>query len=159
MPSAPRGSPLHLESESASIQLGERIAAVLEPCDLVLLSGDLGAGKTFVARAIAHAFGVPGDEPITSPTFTLVQEYACPRGLLLHADLYRLLDSRVGLDEEILRLGLRERRAEGAILLVEWADTATAALGGDVALHLTLALSGESTREATLKGRHAASVR
>ena len=135
--------------------LGLRIAARLEPGDLVLLSGGLGAGKTFLAGAIARGLGVPDDEPVTSPTFTLVQEYATPRAPLLHIDLYRLRDSAAGLDVEVARLGLRERRGEGAILLVEWGDDAVHALGGEGDLVVTLVPRGETTREATLSGPRA----
>ena len=117
---------VRLASRRDTTRLGGRIAAVLEPGDLVLLSGDLGAGKTFLARAIARARGVPTDIAIASPTFTLVQEYETPNGALLHVDLYRLreegLDAKVSpaTVREVRRLGLAERRAEGAILLVEW---------------------------------------
>ena len=86
----------------------------------MLLGGDLGAGKTFLAGAIVHARGLGAGEAVTSPTFALVHEYATPRGSVLHVDLYRLRDGPVPLEEEVARLGLRERRAEGAILLVEW---------------------------------------
>ena len=144
-----------LRSRRDTIHLARRIAAGLAPGDLVLLSGDLGAGKTFLARAIARAAGVDRDQAIASPTFTLVQEYASKRGVLLHVDLYRLLDSPAGIDAEVARLGLRERRAEGAIVLVEWGDTAIAALGADVALTVRLARRGEHAREVTLIGERA----
>jgi tRNA threonylcarbamoyladenosine biosynthesis protein TsaE len=140
--------------------LGARIAALLEPGDLVLLSGGLGAGKTFLARAIAHALGVPEEEEVVSPTFTLVQEYVTERAPLLHADLYRLRDSAVGLGVEIARLGLRERRAEGAILLVEWGEEAAAALGGEAELVVALAATTTAdAREASLTGVRARGIR
>ncbi len=126
----------------------------MQPGDLVLLSGDLGAGKTFLARSIARGLGAT--EAVTSPTFTLVREIETPRGLLLHADLYRLRGET--LDAETRRLGLRERRGEGAILLVEWGDEALEALGGDPALVVSLALAGEHAREARLSGPSAAQV-
>ncbi|MBV9947901.1 MAG: tRNA (adenosine(37)-N6)-threonylcarbamoyltransferase complex ATPase subunit type 1 TsaE, partial [Myxococcales bacterium] len=84
--------------------LGASIARVLRPGDLVLLEGDLGAGKTFLVRAVARALGVR--EVVTSPTFTLVQEYTSARGTLVHADLYRLRGGAVPLDVEVARLGL-----------------------------------------------------
>jgi tRNA threonylcarbamoyladenosine biosynthesis protein TsaE len=120
----------------------------------VLLSGDLGAGKTFLARAIARGLGARG--AVTSPTFTLVREIDTPRAPLLHADLYRLLGE--SLADETRRLGLRERRGEGALLLVEWGDDAVDVLGGAPDLVVALALTGEREREATLSGPRAAEV-
>jgi tRNA threonylcarbamoyladenosine biosynthesis protein TsaE len=141
-----------LRSRRDTTRLGAAIARVLEAGDLVVLAGDLGAGKTFLARAIARGLGVP--EAVTSPTFTLVQEYATERAPLLHVDLYRLRESKTPLEQEIARLGLRERRAEGAILLVEWGEDAIDALGGDPSLVVRLAITGDTTRSATLSGRH-----
>jgi tRNA threonylcarbamoyladenosine biosynthesis protein TsaE len=141
-----------LRSRRDTIRLARAIGSRLAAGDLVLLSGDLGAGKTFLARAVARAAGVDEAQAIASPTFTLVQEYASPRGPILHADLYRLLDSPAGLAIEVARLGLRERRAEGAIVLVEWGDGALDALGDDAAFTVHLAITGEHAREATLGG-------
>ena len=137
-----------------------RIAGILAPGDLVLLAGDLGAGKTFLARAIARALGVPTDIAIASPTFTLVQEYATSRGVLLHCDLYRLLDEadpgKTAL--EIRRLGLAERRAEGAMVLVEWGRGFAYDLGGEAALEIDLEIDGDA-RRASLRGPKASLVR
>ncbi len=146
---------VRLATPEETAGLGRTLASRLEAGDLVLLSGGLGAGKTFLARAIARGLGVSEDVAITSPTFTLVQEYATAGAPLVHADLYRLLDSAAGLGVEIARLGLRERRAEGAIVLVEWGDGAAAALGGAPDLVVTLAPAGETSRVATLGGPRA----
>ncbi len=145
-------APRELRSRRDTTRLGQAVARVLQPGDLVLLSGDLGAGKTFLAGAIIHALGVDGGEAVTSPTFSLVHEYPTSRGVVLHVDLYRLRDGSVPLAREVARLGLRERRAEGAILLVEWGEGALDALGGSAALVATLTASGASARRAELHG-------
>jgi tRNA threonylcarbamoyladenosine biosynthesis protein TsaE len=107
----------------------------------VVLSGGLGAGKTFFARALCRALGVPAEIPITSPTFTLVHEYD-GRVPLRHADVYRLQDAG-----ELAELGLREQRAEGAVLIVEWGTPYLDALGGD-GLLLEIAVSSTGERDA-----------
>ena len=135
-------------------RLGVAIASSLEAGDLVLLSGDLGAGKTFLARSIARGLGVR--TPMTSPTFTLVREIPTPRGLLVHADLYRLRGD--ALDVETRRLGLREHRGEGAFVLVEWGEDALDALGGHPDLTVSLAIVGPHGRAAILSGPKAAAV-
>jgi tRNA threonylcarbamoyladenosine biosynthesis protein TsaE len=127
--------------------LGDAIARALRPGDLVVLSGDLGAGKTFLVRAVARALGVA--DAVTSPTFALVHEHASERGPLLHVDLYRLLGE--GLPAELARLGLRERRREGAILLVEWGEDAVQALGGGPDLRVSLSVE-DGVRRAALSG-------
>lgn len=133
-------------------RLGAAIAHVLSPGELVILSGDLGAGKTFLVRAMARALGIRG--LVTSPTFTLVQEYATARAPFVHADLYRLR-AEGKLQAEVARLGLRERRGEGAYVVVEWGEDAVAALGGNAALVISLAILGKSERSATLTGSRA----
>lgn len=135
---------LLLTSRRDTTRLGARVGAALAPGDLVLLSGDLGAGKTFLARAVARELGVPTDTAIASPTFTLVQEYVTPRGVLLHCDLYRLRDEdHARTATEIRRLGLAERRAEGCIVLVEWGEGYDRELGGAAELAVVLSLEGE----------------
>lgn len=145
-------------------QLGVRIAQLLHPGDLLLLAGDLGAGKTFMARAIARTLGVPPSTAIASPTFTLVQEYETPRGVLLHCDLYRLRgedgddEGRAKTAAETRRLGLAERRCgEGAIVIVEWGEGFDRDLGGEPTLSVKLTIAGDS-RVATLSGPAAASL-
>lgn len=147
---------MRLASRRDTTRLGARIAELLEPGDLVTLRGHLGAGKTFLARAIARRLGVPANVAIASPTFTLVQEYAVPKGVLLHADLYRLRDAAAPA-EETRRLGLAERREEGAILLVEWAEGLERELGGEPALSISLELEGDA-RRAALGGRLAGAL-
>lgn len=150
---------LRLASRRNTTHLGMRIAGILGRGDLVLLSGDLGAGKTFLARAIARALGVPTEIAIASPTFALVQEYTVPLGVLLHCDLYRLRDEvdPAKTSVEIRRLGVAERRAEGAIVLVEWGAGFDHDLGGAATLVVDLEVDGEG-RRASLRGPKAASL-
>ena len=103
----------HAATETATI--ARKLAATLSGGDVVLLYGDLGAGKTAFVRGLAEGLGVP-PEAVSSPTFTLVQEYRGGRLTLFHADLYRLNDPR-----EIDDLGLYEI-AEDGVLAIEWAE-------------------------------------
>jgi tRNA threonylcarbamoyl adenosine modification protein YjeE len=122
--------------------LGARIAAALRPGDTVALAGDLGAGKTTLARAILAGLGVA--ETIPSPTFTLVQSYDTARLPVSHFDLYRLKNAR-----ELDELGLDEALERGAAL-IEWPERAEDRLPED---RLTVALRGEmADRRADLRG-------
>jgi len=134
-----------LPTRRATGRLAKAVAEVLGPSDLLILSGDLGAGKTFFTRALCRALGVPASEPITSPTFTLVHEHAGRALPIAHADLYR-----VGDEEELYHLGLRERRGEGALLVVEWGAPFEEALGGD-ALRVTIELDASGERRARIE--------
>lgn len=142
---------LPLASRRATKELARALAKTLQPGDLVILSGPLGAGKTFLVRALLRALGVPEANPVTSPTFALVQEYAETRLRVLHADLYRL-----GGAEEIPPLGLLEEREAGSVLLVEWGAPYAEALGGDA---LMLSLAPLPTRHATLESTGPSSQR
>lgn len=111
----PAGLSAALADEPATIALGRRLARALRPGDTVLLAGDLGAGKSTLARSIIRArAGAAIDVP--SPTFTLVQTYDLPGGEVWHFDLYRL-----GAADEVWELGWEEA-AGMAIVLVEWPD-------------------------------------
>lgn len=133
-----------LAARRDTIRLGRALGKAAEPGDLLLLEGPLGAGKTYLTRAFARAAGVPRDERVTSPTFALVQEYDAARGKLLHADLYRL-----GGAGEVGELGLREARAEGGILVCEWAKRFRDALGPD-GLLVEIAVDAEARRTAEI---------
>ncbi len=148
--------PITLGTRRDSRRLGGAIAKVIAPGDLVILEGGLGAGKTFLVRAIVRALG--GEGRVTSPTFTLVHEHPTPRGILVHADLYRLRAGTTALATEVARLGLRERRSDGAILVVEWAEDAIEALGGEPMLVVSLAIVGPNARSANLSGSRSSGI-
>lgn len=132
-----------LADVAATDRLGARIAAGLAAGDAVALEGDLGAGKTTLARAILRALGVTEDVP--SPTFTLVQLYETRHLIIRHFDLYRI--ERPGDVEE---LGLEEALGEGAAL-IEWPERAWEKLPSEM-LHIALSVSGPCSRLASLRG-------
>lgn len=128
-----------LADESATIELASQLANAL-PADrqgwLLLLEGELGAGKSTLARGLIRALGHRGAVP--SPTYTLVEPYDLPEGLVYHIDLYRVADP-----EELLYLGFDE--LERGLRLVEWPDRAPA-LAGSADLRIGLAYEGDGRR-------------
>lgn len=147
---------LILADEEATRALGSALAGMLQHGDLLLLRGDLGAGKTTLARALIKArlahYGL--DEDVPSPTFTLVQTYDCPGPQLTHVDLYRIED-----ENELRELGLDEALDEG-VVLVEWpqkAERELATLSPD-RLDIALTLMPEGARRVMLTG-HGAWIR
>jgi tRNA threonylcarbamoyladenosine biosynthesis protein TsaE len=106
------------QSAEETIAFGRTLAELLAPAKLVLLRGDLGAGKTTLVKGIAAAFEAAAEEDVASPTFTLVHEYRGPRANLYHIDLYRIDTPR-----ELETLGLDDLRADPkGILLIEWGE-------------------------------------
>ena len=103
------------DTEQETSAAGERLAATLRPGAVVLLFGELGAGKTAFVRGLARGLGAPEDD-VSSPTFTLIQEYSQGRVPLYHVDLYRLAPA------EIPDLGLDELISGDAVVAIEWAD-------------------------------------
>ena len=106
-----------LPDDAATARFGAALAASLKPGDVVSLAGDLGAGKTALARAIIRALASDPALDVPSPTFAIIQPYDTPKGPVLHADLYRLADAA-----EADELGLLDDPE--AIVLVEWASRA-----------------------------------
>jgi tRNA threonylcarbamoyladenosine biosynthesis protein TsaE len=109
-----------IETHSAedTIAFGRTLTELLAPPKLVLLRGDLGAGKTTLVKGIAAAFEAAQEDDVTSPTFTLVHEYRGPRANLYHIDLYRIDTLR-----ELETLGLDDLRADSnSVLLIEWGE-------------------------------------
>ena len=130
-------------SEEETAAVGRDLAATLGAGSVVRLFGDLGAGKTAFVRGLAEGLGVRPDE-VSSPTFTLIQEYRGGRVPLFHVDLYRLNDPR-----EIDDLGLDEIAADG-VMAIEWAEKWRGVQRG--AIDVRIRLGDGDTREITLSG-------
>lgn len=132
-------------SETETEAIGVEVARSLPRGSVVLLDGDLGAGKTVFSRGFARALGI--DEPVSSPTYTIVQEYELPeKGRLYHLDLYRIS----GVDAA-LAFGVDEFLNDpSSYALVEWPERITGILP-DNAVHITLKHIGENQREITVE--------
>lgn len=137
-----------LADEAGTCRLVADVAAVIEPGDVITLSGDLGAGKTTFARALIRFFAGDDSIEVPSPTFTLAQTYSLPRFTLVHADLYRL-----SAPSELTEIGLDDV-AEGTVLLIEWPDRAGTRLPADrLDIAFTLApQQGATARDAHITG-------
>src|SRR4051794_16265578 len=144
--SGPNELTVPLHSRGDTRRLGRLLAECLQTGDLVVLEGDLGAGKTFLARSIARGLGVPAAVRVTSPTFDLVHELPA-RFPVLHVDLYRL-DDRESLGE----LGLSERIGVDAVVLVEWGARFSHALGDD-GLWLAIEVDPRGARNCRIAAR------
>lgn len=117
-----RGAP-RLPDRDSLEAWGRAVGAVLPRPVVITLEGDLGVGKTTLARALCAGIGVPDVNAVTSPTFSLVQQYEAPRGPVVHVDLYRLRS-----DAELEALGWDELVATAPVLLVEWPERAQGTL-------------------------------
>jgi tRNA threonylcarbamoyladenosine biosynthesis protein TsaE len=104
-------------SPEETIAFGRTLTELLTPPKIVLLRGDLGAGKTTLVKGIAAGFEAAAEEDVTSPTFTLVHEYRGPRANLYHIDLYRIDTQR-----ELETLALDDLRSDDGVLLIEWGE-------------------------------------
>lgn len=104
-------------SPEETIALGRELASQLAPPKLVVLRGDLGAGKTTLVKGIAEGFRAASHDDVTSPTFTLIHEYRGPSVTVYHIDLYRIDTPR-----ELETLGLDDLMTENSVLLIEWGE-------------------------------------
>ena len=104
-------------SPEETIAVGRELASLLAPPKLVVLTGDLGAGKTTLVKGIAQGFQAAAEEDVTSPTFTLIHEYRGPSAMLYHIDLYRIDTPR-----ELDTLALDDLMTENSVLLIEWGE-------------------------------------
>ena len=128
--------------------LGADLAGRLEPGTVIAFTGDLGAGKTAFVRGVARGLGI--SERVTSPTFTIVNEYEGGRLPLFHFDMYRL-----GSSDELFDIGWEDYLARGGVCAVEWSENVADALTG--AISVSIRRLGDMDREITLEGgdRHA----
>ena len=133
-------------SAEETVAFGRTLGPLLVPPKLVLLRGDLGAGKTTLVKGIASAFRAAAEEDVTSPTFTLVHEYRGPKTNLYHIDLYRIDTLR-----ELETLGLDDLRSDNSILLIEWGEKFDG-LVAERDVEILLEREGENRRRIRVSG-------
>lgn len=136
------------DSEEATIALGEELARALPARAAVLLIGDLGAGKTTLAKGIVKGLGAADPEEVSSPTFTLVQEYGEGARRVYHVDLYRLEEAR-----EVEALGLDELFDRQAVVLIEWGERFPALMPPE-RVEIRLEHAGDDERSITVTEIH-----
>jgi tRNA threonylcarbamoyladenosine biosynthesis protein TsaE len=124
--------------------IGERIAKLLRGGEIILLTGDLGAGKTMFAKGVASGLGIDPQTPVVSPTFTLINLYKA-RIDIVHADLYRLDP------DGIFGLGIEEYMDNSHVVMVEWADISEGYFKGNL-LRIKIEYLEELTRKIILNG-------
>jgi tRNA threonylcarbamoyladenosine biosynthesis protein TsaE len=129
-------------SEEETVELGRRIAKMLPPKACVLLIGNLGAGKTTLAKGIINGLGFAPPEEVASPTYTLIHEYG--EGRVYHIDLYRL-----DKPEQIATLGLDEIFDREAVVLIEWGERFPKLMPAE-RIEITLTAADENTRTISL---------
>lgn len=132
-------------SEAETEALGRRLAAVLAPGAVVAYRGDLGMGKTAFTRGLARGLGYEGR--VTSPTFTIVNEYEGGGLPLFHFDMYRL-----GSADELFHIGWEDYLARGGICAVEWSENVAEALEPDAVRVSIVRGDGDSDRMITIEG-------
>ena len=136
----PAATTVETHSPEETIAYGHALAGELTPPLIILLRGDLGAGKTTLVKGIAEGFQAARAEDVTSPTFTLIHEYRGPRAVLYHIDLYRIDTER-----ELETLALDDLLAPASILLIEWGEK-FARLRRDRDIEITLERLGDTGR-------------
>ncbi len=124
-------------------QIGERLAKKLAPGTVLAYRGDLGAGKTAFTRGLARGLGYR--DPVTSPTYTIVNEYLGGRLPLFHFDMYRLQS-----DDDLWDIGWEDYLDRGGVCAVEWSENVPEAMAG--ALTVNIEKLGDSTRRITIEG-------
>ncbi len=125
--------------------LGKKLAAFLRPGDVIAYYGDLGAGKTAFTRGLAAGLGIR--EAVTSPTYTIVNEYLSGRMPLFHFDMYRLSSS-----EELFDIGWEDYLARGGVCAVEWSENVEDALTGAISITIEKDPAQLDWRKITIEG-------
>ena len=125
--------------------IGRKIAAKLLPGDIIAYYGDLGAGKTAFTRGLAAGLGVT--EQVTSPTYTIVNEYLSGRLPLFHFDMYRL-----GSADDLFDIGWEDYLARGGVCAVEWSENVEEALSGAIRITISKDPADENVRTITIEG-------
>ena len=126
-------------------QLGKNLAGLLRPGDVIAYYGDLGAGKTALTRGIAAGLGI--EEPVTSPTYTIVNEYLSGRMPLFHFDMYRLSSS-----DELFDIGWEDYLARGGVCAVEWSENVEDALTDAIRITIEKDPQNFDGRRITIEG-------
>ena len=130
--------------EEQTEALGFRLGQLIQPGAVIAYTGDLGAGKTAFTRGLARGLGIP--DRVTSPTFTIVNEYEGGRLPLFHFDMYRL-----GSSDELFDIGWEDYLARGGVCAVEWSENVLDALPEDT-VWVRIAREGDTGRSITIKG-------
>ncbi|MCL2843607.1 MAG: tRNA (adenosine(37)-N6)-threonylcarbamoyltransferase complex ATPase subunit type 1 TsaE [Oscillospiraceae bacterium] len=131
-------------SPAETEQLAATLADCLAPGMVLAFTGDLGAGKTTFTRGLARGLGI--ETPVTSPTYTIVNEYDTGRLSLIHFDMYRLSGA-----DELFEIGWEDYRERGAVLAIEWSETVAEALGPDTVM-VQIEKIGDESRRITITG-------
>ena len=126
-------------------RLGEKLAPLLQPGDVIAYYGGLGAGKTAFTRGVAAGLGV--QERVTSPTYTIVNEYLSGRMPLFHFDMYRLSSS-----DELFDIGWEDYLARGGVCAVEWSENVEDALEGAIRITIEKDADDPDGRSITVEG-------
>jgi len=134
-------------SAEETIAFGRTLAEALAPPKIVLLRGDLGAGKTTLVKGIAAGFQAAAEEDVTSPTFTLVHEYRGPKANVYHIDLYRVDSLR-----QLETLGLDDLLGNNSVLLIEWGEKFRR-FERDRDVEIAIERVGENDRQIRISGR------
>ena len=133
-------------SPAETFRIGRILGEGLKKGDVVALTGELGAGKTCLTQGIARGLGVPEDYAVTSPTFTLINEYPGREAILFHFDLYRLQSA-----SDLADVGYEEYLSGGGVMVIEWADRIREAVP-DGAICIALTYLDENVRKMEISG-------